>query len=179
MAPALPDDLSKLTVAKLKDALKKRGLDVAGLKADLVARLQSAVDAENKAGPGSPKSPPTSKSPRQSKGAGDEDGKSPRTSTREPSPERKSLRASGGKGGKRKRDSEPSAFLLRLCLGFPPLGGRLALAAGRRGVHVVRDLGPSTRGLILRHARRGKTVRSRRASGVRGRLGNPLFIQTR
>ena len=44
MAPALPDDLSKLTVAKLKDALKKRGLDVAGLKADLVARLQSAVD---------------------------------------------------------------------------------------------------------------------------------------
>ena len=85
MAPALPDDLSKLTVAKLKDALKKRGLDVAGLKADLVARLQSAVDAENKAGPGSPKSPPTSKSPRQSKGAGDEDGKSPRTSTREPS----------------------------------------------------------------------------------------------
>ena len=98
MAPALPDDLSKLTVAKLKDALKKRGLDVAGLKADLVARLQSAVDAENKAGPGSPKSPPTSKSPRQSKGAGDEDGKSPRTSTREPSPERKSPRASGGKG---------------------------------------------------------------------------------
>ena len=87
MAPALPDDLSKLTVAKLKDALKKRGLDVAGLKADLVARLQSAVDAENKAGPGSPKSPPTSKSPRQSKGAGDEDGKSPRTSTREPSPD--------------------------------------------------------------------------------------------
>jgi hypothetical protein len=96
MAPALPDDLSKLTVAKLKDALKKRGLDVAGLKADLVARLRTAVDAENDEGPRSPKSPPT-KSPRQSKGSAEKGKKSPRTSTREPSPERKSPRASGGR----------------------------------------------------------------------------------
>ena len=132
MAPALPDDLSKLTVAKLKDALKKRGLDVAGLKADLVARLQSAVDAENKAGPGSPKSP-TSKSPRQSKGAGDEDGKSPRTSTREPSPERKSPRASGDKGGKRKRDSEPSE---------PASAPSEPAASPARGKRAKRDSGP-------------------------------------
>ena len=129
----MPDDLSKLTVAKLKDALKKRGLDVAGLKADLVARLQSAVDAENKAGPGSPKSPPTSKSPRQSKGAGDEDGKSPRTSTREPSPERKSPRASGGKGGKRKRDSEPSE---------PASAPSEPAASPARGKRAKRDSGP-------------------------------------
>ena len=83
MAPALPDDLSKLTVAKLKDALKKRGLDVAGLKADLVARLRTAVDAENDEGPRSPKSPPT-KSPRQSKGSaeGQEVSARPRASRR-------------------------------------------------------------------------------------------------
>ena len=127
----MPDDLSKLTVAKLKDALKKRGLDVAGLKADLVARLRTAVDAENDEGPRSPKSPPT-KSPRQSKGSAEKGGKSPRTSTREPSPERKSPRASGGKREKRKRDSEPSE----------PAAEPEPAQSPSRGKRAKRDSGP-------------------------------------
>lgn len=39
-------DLSKLTVVALKKLLSERGLSVAGLKAALVARLQSALDEE-------------------------------------------------------------------------------------------------------------------------------------
>ena len=38
-----PKDVPKLTVAKLRDALKRRGLDTSGLKAALVARLQEAL----------------------------------------------------------------------------------------------------------------------------------------
>ena len=102
----MPDDLSKLTVAKLKDALKKRGLDVAGLKADLVARLRTAVDAENDEGPRSPKSPPTKS--RAIEGQRRE-GQEVSTHVHARAVARAQVpRASGGKGEKRKRDSEPS-----------------------------------------------------------------------
>ena len=40
-------DLSKLTVVVLKQLLSARGLSVAGLKAALIDRLQSAIDEEN------------------------------------------------------------------------------------------------------------------------------------
>ena len=39
------DDVAKLTVAKLRDALKKKGLDTTGLKAALVARLQESLQS--------------------------------------------------------------------------------------------------------------------------------------
>ena len=43
------DDLTKLTVAKLKVQLKKYGLDQKGRKADLVARLQKHLDEKDQA----------------------------------------------------------------------------------------------------------------------------------
>ena len=48
-----PKDVPKLTVAKLRDALKRRGLDTSGLKAALVARLQEALGAGDVAAPSS------------------------------------------------------------------------------------------------------------------------------
>ena len=50
----LPDDLSKMTVVKLKEELKSRGLDLKGLKADLVARLQAAIGTGDGGGFSSP-----------------------------------------------------------------------------------------------------------------------------
>ena len=44
--PTLPKDLSNLTVAKLKEELKKRGFPTSGLKAVLVDRLTGAVASE-------------------------------------------------------------------------------------------------------------------------------------
>ena len=40
------EELDKLTVVKLKERLKELGLPVAGRKAELVARLQEALEAE-------------------------------------------------------------------------------------------------------------------------------------
>ena len=44
--PTLPKDLSNLTVAKLKEELKKRCFPITGLKAVLVDRLTGAVASE-------------------------------------------------------------------------------------------------------------------------------------
>ena len=44
------DDVPKMTVAKLRDALKKKGLDTAGLKAALVDRLQEALRSADEGG---------------------------------------------------------------------------------------------------------------------------------
>lgn len=41
-------DWSKLTVAKLKEVLKDRGLAITGKKADLVARLQESEQVVKK-----------------------------------------------------------------------------------------------------------------------------------
>ena len=62
------DDVPKMTVAKLRDALKKKGLDTAGLKAALVERLQEALRSDGgdaKQAP-SPKPSPAKKSPKPS-----------------------------------------------------------------------------------------------------------------
>lgn len=42
----LPDDLSTLKVNELKEELKKRGLTVSGVKADLVSRLSEYLKAK-------------------------------------------------------------------------------------------------------------------------------------
>ena len=54
-----PKDVPKLTVAKLRDALKRRGLDTSGLKAALVARLQEALGAGESGDADPPPSPAT------------------------------------------------------------------------------------------------------------------------
>uniref|UniRef100_A0A0K8RDA0 Putative nucleic acid-binding protein n=1 Tax=Ixodes ricinus TaxID=34613 RepID=A0A0K8RDA0_IXORI len=47
MATLTGVDLPKLRVVDLKEHLSERGLSTSGLKADLVKRLQTALDEEN------------------------------------------------------------------------------------------------------------------------------------
>ena len=49
-AEELPEDLSSLKVAELKEKLKARGLSMQGRHEVLVERLQSAIDAEKSGG---------------------------------------------------------------------------------------------------------------------------------
>ena len=74
------DDVPKMTVAKLRDALKKKGLDTAGLKAALVDRLQEALRSADEGGAKQTPSP-------------------------KPSPAKKSPKPSPSRASKRKRDS--------------------------------------------------------------------------
>ena len=73
------DDVPKMTVAKLRDALKKKGLDTAGLKAALVERLQEALRSDG--------------------------GDAKQTPSPKPSPAKKSPKPSPSRATKRKRDS--------------------------------------------------------------------------
>ena len=73
------DDVPKMTVAKLRDALKKKGLDTAGLKAALVERLQEALRSDG--------------------------GDAKQTPSPKPSPAKKSPKPSPNRATKRKRDS--------------------------------------------------------------------------
>ncbi|KAL1444395.1 hypothetical protein MTO96_039326, partial [Rhipicephalus appendiculatus] len=51
MASRSGGDLSKLRVVDLKEKLSERGLSTSGLKADLIKRLQAAIDSENEVNP--------------------------------------------------------------------------------------------------------------------------------
>ena len=73
------DDVPRMTVAKLRDALKKKGLDTAGLKAVLVDRLQEALRSDG--------------------------GGAKQTPSPKPSPAKKSPKPSPSRATKRKRDS--------------------------------------------------------------------------